>query len=193
VLIGSSRGGLLAMLLAPRLPALIAGVVLNDIGPVIEPKGLMRIKGYVGRIPTPRSFEDGGETLRRLFSQQFPLLPPEAWIAAAKRMWRQEANGLVPTYDAKLSYTLKGFDPAQPVPPLWLQFDAMAKIPLLVVRGANSDILSTETVDAMRARHPRMETLEISGQGHTPLLAEDATIARIATFIDGCDTATRRR
>jgi pimeloyl-ACP methyl ester carboxylesterase len=186
VLIGSSRGGLLAMLLAPRLPAAIAGVILNDIGPVIEPKGLMRIKGYVGRIPNPRSYEDGGETLRRLFSQQFPTLPAEAWVAAARRMWREEARGLVPTYDPKLAYTLKGFDPERPVPPMWQQFDALAGMPLMVVRGANSDILSAETVSAMRARRAAMDVLEVADQGHTPLLAETATIARLAAFIDGC-------
>jgi pimeloyl-ACP methyl ester carboxylesterase len=192
VLIGTSRGGLLSMLLAPILPGAIAGVILNDIGPVIEKKGLMKIKGYVGRMPSPRSYEDGAETLRRLFSQQFPNLTTEDWIKAARRGWREEGKGLVTTYDPKLAYSMKGFDPEGPVPALWQQFDALAATPLMLVRGANSDILGVETVETMRAHHPAMEFLEIPDQGHAPLLAEDATIARLAAFIDRCNAARTR-
>ena len=126
VFIGSSRGGILTLLLGVAHPTAIAGAVLHDIGPVIEPKGLARIKSYVGKLPQPRNFADGADILRRLFDAQFPKLTAEQWLAAARRTWKIDDGEMVPTYDVRLARTLAEFDIERPLPPLWNEFDALA-------------------------------------------------------------------
>jgi pimeloyl-ACP methyl ester carboxylesterase len=186
VFIGSSRGGLLSMLLAVAHPNALAGAILHDIGPVIEPKGLARIKSYVGKLPQPGSFAEGAEVLRRLFDAQFPKLTPDQWLIAAHQTWRAENGKLRLTYDERLAQTLAEVDIERPLPPMWNEFDALARVPVLVIHGANSDILSSTTVDAMKARHPGLETIEVPDQGHVPLLDGELN-GRIGAFVTRCE------
>ena len=191
IFIGSSRGGLLTMHLAVAHPTAIAGVVLHDIGPVIEPKGLARLRSYVGKMPQPRSFAEGGEILRQLFHGQFPNFTAEQWLANAQRTWRMHEDRLVPTYDVRLSRTLTAIDIEQPLPPLWNEFEALKRVPLLVIHGTRSDILSAPTVAAMAERHPGMQTIEVADQGHVPLLEGEDIIQRIVEFVTACDHSGR--
>ncbi len=117
---------------------------------------------------------------------QFPKLTEADWLGAARRTWREDTNGLTLTYDPRLAEAFAAFTPDAAPPPIWDQFDALAQVPLMVIRGANSDILGAGTVDAMRARRERMESVEVPDQGHTPLLAEADVIARIAAFVAAC-------
>jgi pimeloyl-ACP methyl ester carboxylesterase len=186
IFIGTSRGGLLTLLMAALRPTAIVGAVLNDIGPVIEPKGLMRIKGYVGKLPQPASYEDAAEILRRLFDAQFPKVDKEGWLAAAQRSYKQRNGRLVANYDPALAKTLASLAPGTTLPTLWNEFDALARTPLLLIRGQLSDILSPETVERMRSRQPSTEYLDVADEGHAPLLADQRTITRIVGFVGRC-------
>jgi pimeloyl-ACP methyl ester carboxylesterase len=192
IIVGTSRGGLIAMALAAGKVELLEGVVLNDIGPVVETDGVARIKSYVGQMPQPTSYQEVAEFLQRSTGDQFPKLGAPDWLAAAKRGWREEGGRLVSTYDPALARTLQGVSPDKPYPTLWPQFDAMAQVPLMVVHGANSDILSSATVDAMRTRRSDMELVVVPDQGHAPLLADAGTIGAIAAFAAKCDARAPR-
>lgn len=189
--VGTSRGGILTMLLASARPTAIAGCILNDIGPVIESKGLMRIKSYVGRLPRPASFHEAADILRRLFGTQFPRWDDDDWVAFARRTFKEAGARIVPDYDVRLATTLRGISPDRPLPTMWKEFDALGRRPVMVIRGANSDILAPATIDAMRSRRTDLEVIEVPDEGHAPRLSEAGMLARIAAFIASCDAAAR--
>lgn len=183
VFVGTSRGGLLTMALAAARPGAIAGAVLNDVGPVIDARGLLRIRGYVGKLPTPRSFAEGAEILKRLSDQQFPLFGEAEWEMMARRTWTQRDGALVPDYDPRLLKTLEELDLEAPLPELWPYFAGLGHVPLLAIRGANSDLLAEKTLVEMGARHPQCETFTAPGQGHAPLLGSKDMVRRIGRLI----------
>jgi pimeloyl-ACP methyl ester carboxylesterase len=183
VIIGTSRGGLIAMLMAALRPTAIAGVILNDIGPVIETKGLIRIKGYAGKLPPPKDYADAVAILRRLMSAQFPHLTDEDWLSYARGTFREQHGRLGPAYDVRLSETLKNVTPDAPLPTMWPQFAALAQRPAMVIRGGLSDILSAATVAQMKARHPALEVHVVEDQGHAPLLTDAAAVGAIGAFV----------
>jgi pimeloyl-ACP methyl ester carboxylesterase len=191
ILVGTSFGGVLAMMLAVLRPTAIAGVILNDIGPVIEPPGLLRIKSYVGKLPTLRTFDEGAEILRWRFEAQFTKLAPQDWIAFARRTWREHRGRLVPDHDPRIARALQEVSLEQRLPTLWEQFDALAHVPLMVIRGHNSDMLAPTTVNAMLSRRGQLEVVVVPDQGHAPLLAEPKVISRIAAFAASCDVSAR--
>ena len=129
--------------------------------------------------------------MRRLFDAQFPKLDGEAWLAAARRTWQDRDGRLTPTYDVRLAKTLQNIDIEQPLPSLWKEFDALRAVSLMVIRGANSGVLSEETVAAMRARRSSMDIVLVPDQGHAPLLAELDVIQKIAGFVADCEQSAR--
>jgi pimeloyl-ACP methyl ester carboxylesterase len=171
--VGTSRGGLIAMGLGAIRPALLRAAVLNDIGPVIEGRGLVRIRGYVGKLPAPRTFEQGADMLKRMMSAQFTTFSDAQWQRMARGTWREADGALVPLYDPALMRTLEAIDIEAPLPDLWPLFGGLTAIPVLALRGANSDLLSAQTLEAMRKAHPGLQAVTVPGQGHAPVLEGD--------------------
>lgn len=183
--IGTSRGGLIAMLLAAAQPTSLGAIVLNDIGPVIEPAGLARISAYVGRTPLPRTWPDAARIARDMNSRHFPNITEAEWEAVARQWFNEDSGRPSPGYDGQLARAMSVLD--GPTPALWPQFEGFKRMPVLVVRGANSDILSAETVEEMRRRHPMFSSITVPDQGHAPLLRDAPTIAAIQNFFEAVD------
>lgn len=183
IVVGTSRGGIIGMMMAMTRRSAVAGLVLNDIGPAVEARGLARIKTYVGRTPAPDDWTDAAQIQRRLHSAQFPRWGDADWDQFARLTYRDEAGRPVGDYDPKLATTLAGVAFDRPVPALWDEFRTLAGLTMLVLRGANSDLLSAATVDAMRAMHPALESIVIPDEGHPPQLRQPQVLARISAFI----------
>ncbi len=183
IFVGTSRGGMHAMILAASRAGIVRAAVLNDIGPTLEVEGLERIRGYVGKLPAPASWAEATALAKRLMGEQFPALDDAAFEAYARLTFEEIAGRFTARYDPQLTRTLEGLDLSAPQPDLWPQFDALKAVPLLVLRGETSDLFSRRTLAEMARRHPDMESHVVSGQGHAPLLLDAPTIARIDAFV----------
>jgi pimeloyl-ACP methyl ester carboxylesterase len=184
-IIGTSRGGIITMVLAAVQPSLVGAVVLNDIGPVIEVDGLIRIAAYAGRIPLPKTWADAARVMRDLTRRDFPKLTDADADALARQLFNEKNGRPARGYDNKLAKSLSILD--GPIPVLWPQFEALKRVPVLVLRGANSDLLSEKTVEEMRQRHPRFSSITVPSEGHAPLLRDEPTISEISSFFVGTD------
>lgn len=180
-ILGTSRGGIIAMVMGAMQPKAVGPVVLNDIGPVIDQKGLGRISAYVGRIPLPASWTEAGQLVHDMGKRAFPNVSQEECVEVARQWFNDHKGRPAPGYDPALSNALSVLD--GPIPALWPQFETLKRVPVLVLRGENSDILATETVTEMARRHPALSSFTVPAQGHAPLLRDDETIGAVAEFL----------
>jgi len=186
--VGTSRGGLHVMAMAPSHRAMIVSVVLNDIGPVLEREGLARIKGYVGKMNArPGDFDEAVKLLQLGAAEHFDGLTAAEWRHFATTTFGEDERALQLRYDPQLARGLDGLDLSKPLPESWDLFDALHGLPVLTIRGANSDLLSDATFAAMRRRWAGCEGLTVQGQGHAPLLADTPTIDAVVQFLAGAD------
>lgn len=181
--IGTSRGGLVIFALAAQRPALLKAAVLNDVGPVIEGAGLAHIRSYLLRAPRPGSLAEAVTIQKAVHGTDFSALGADDWERFAAALYRREGERLVPDFDPRLLKPLKRIDLARPLPTLWPQFAGLSGMPLMAIRGANSRLLSHDTLARMEAQHPAMQAITVAGHGHAPLLETGDLPQRIATFI----------
>jgi pimeloyl-ACP methyl ester carboxylesterase len=179
--LGTSRGGLIGMYLAAVAKDRLLGLCLNDIGPVVERAGLERIVGYIGRNPEARTHAEAAAGMPALM-EGFANVPPGRWLQDVQRRYDEVPDGLVNRYDPALrSAFLEAFE--APEVDLWPMFDACAGLPLAVIRGENSDLLSRETVAEMRRRRPDMIAVEVPDRAHIPFLDEAESLAAIRAWL----------
>lgn len=184
-LIGTSRGGLIAMALAHAHPGRLSGVVLNDIGPEVAAEGIARIMDYVGRTPDLPDLDAAAGALAHVNAMAFHGVPLERWRAQAGFMFHEvPGGGLGLRYDARLRDALVGQAGAGEAPDLWRMFDALRDSPTALIRGENSDLLSPEILAQMTARHPDMITVTVPNRGHVPFLDEAEALSSIRAVLD---------
>ena len=184
---GTSRGGIIAMMLAVMRPSAIGCLVLNDVGPVIETSGLARIMGYAGKIPVPRDWDEAVEFVREMHRREFTALDDAGWAAFARQLFNEEDGKPAAAYDPNVGKALSEVDIAKPVPAMWEHFESLLETPLIVLRGENSNILSAVTVQEMQARHKNMTAVLIRNEGHAPLLMDRFSQRLVADFLAEAD------
>jgi len=180
-IIGTSRGGLIAMLLAATVHDRLAGVLLNDVGPELAPEGLANILTYLGVPPKARTHAEVTGPLRTRMTG-FPGLSDAKLESLARRWFDQGPDGLLLNYDPRIRDNIEA-TAGQAAPDMWPLFDALAGLPVAVVRGANSDLLTAETVARMQARRPDLIVAEVPDRGHVPFLDEPEAQAALAALL----------
>ena len=181
VVLGTSQGAVVAMLLAVARPAVLAGVVLNDMGPEIDERGLKRIAGYVDTAASIADWTAAIEAIKAQYQIAFPDASDEDWRDMAKRSFREGSDGRIhPDFDSAIA---KMFLPSGPPPKLWRFFKALQNIPTLAIRGELSDLLSEATFEAMAQAKPDLVRATVPNRGHAPLLTEPASLKAIDGFL----------
>lgn len=182
--IGTSRGGLIGMFLAATAPDRLRGLCLNDVGPVLNPAGLERIRGYLGRNPAARSPAEAALALERA-NPEFVGVPASRWREEAERQFRATDQGLEITYDPALRSAFLAAIDAGPAD-LWPMFEACGSLPLALIRGENSALLDAATADEMERRIPALIREDVPGRGHVPFLDEPESLRVVHEFLGRC-------
>ena len=183
IVIGTSLGGLCSMAMSFLHPTRIAGAVMNDIGPEINPAGIERVKEYTGRIPPVANWEDAIQQAREIYGEWLPGLSDEDWQKMAWRAYREDDNG-VPRLDMdnNIGEAVRNVGPQKGDP--WELFTSFGDKPVTLLWGVNSDILTKDIIDKMLERKPDLEVVPVAHRGHVPLLDEPECIAAIDTYLE---------
>jgi pimeloyl-ACP methyl ester carboxylesterase len=185
--IGTSMGGLMTMLMAAARPGRMAAVVMNDIGPELDPAGIARISGYVGQGRSYPTWVHAARGLAEAHGAAFPKFDLDQWLEMAKRTMVVSQNGRI-VFDYDMAIAEPFAKPGNAAPAnLWLAFEALAGVPMLLVRGGLSDLISADTVRQMGVRNPKMRTVTVPEVGHAPTLDEPEVRAAILALLDAAE------
>ena len=181
--LGTGHGGQLGIVMAVLRPSAVGAIIFNDSGPEFEMEGLVRLMGQIANVPVPASWADAQLMLKHLQGRQYPRLTGDEWLELAKSNYLEHDGKPARSYDRAIamSYSLTRGTAFRQA--MWPQFEAMAHVPALVLRGELSDVISLATVDRMREIHPQLEALKIPGQGHPPLLRDGQSIGAVEGFL----------
>jgi pimeloyl-ACP methyl ester carboxylesterase len=187
ILIGTSLGGLMSMIMANMQPERFAAIVINDIGPELDPVGLDRIKRYVGKRREIRHWDDAVAQTREINGVAFPTYTDAQWLRFTQGLYR-EVDGVVQlAHDPAIAQPMLD-DESNAVPPdLWPLYSAMADIPMLLIRGALSDLLALDCVAKMQDISPTLKVVNVPERGHAPMLDEPQAVAAIDAFFSSVD------
>jgi len=185
VVVGTSLGAFLAMGMAAAMPTLLAGAVLNDAGPDLNPDGLKRIVGYIGEDRPQRDWDAAAATLRELFPT-LSIKTEEGWRDFARQTYREGDDGLLHfDWDTNLAKPL--INGGTDMPDLWRLFHALRNVPVLALRGELSDVLSAETFARMAEEMPDLTQVVVHGTGHAPTMAEPEVVEALDAFFAAID------
>lgn len=191
VVVGTSLGGIMGMVMAACLPGVVAGLVLNDIGPEFGPEGIARVNAYAGTIQPVTRWEDAASQVKAVMAHAMPDFPDHDWVRVARRMYRVQPDGtLVPDLDAGIATALRAGVGSSDVS-LWTLFGAVRSLPVAVLRGELSDLLLPDTVRRMQELKPDLITAVVPRRGHVPLLDEPESLAAIDAVVEAADAARR--
>lgn len=186
-ILAAGWSGVITMTLATLYTSMIGPVILNDTGPKLETNGLIRLQAFIGRIPAPTSWRKAAELLRELYKNQFTDLAHEDWLRLAHQQYNEVEGRPNIAYDPNLEKALIMVDPTVGAPEMWDQFMALKHVPVLAIRGENSDVLSRKTLETMFDLHPNLQMFTVANEGHPPRLDDDLSIERIRLFLEKGD------
>ncbi|TAU88107.1 alpha/beta hydrolase [Rhizobium leguminosarum] len=186
IFIGTSRGGLILHLIAATRPDLLEAVILNDIGPVLEAEGLARIRDYLNSVRRPADWNEAAVILKENHGASFTALAEQDWREMALALYRDIGGRPVADFDPAIAAALKSIDFSQPLPDLWGQFESLSRLPLMLIRGENTSLLSQESACEMARRHSRLILHAAEGQGHAPLLHLGNIPTALRAFLATC-------
>jgi pimeloyl-ACP methyl ester carboxylesterase len=186
ICIGTSMGGIMSMMMAASTPERIAGIVLNDVGPDVNAEGVARIQSYVGLLEPCADWAAAVDQFKDFNKGEFANLSEEEWERFTRRLYREFEDGKIAfDYDPGIGQNLRQ---GTAVPPdLWPLYDAASQFPMMVLRGAITDILRIDTVETMKERNPDLTVITVPDRGHTPTMDEPIVVEALESFLAKVD------